>query len=41
VKEDLIVDAGFGLLIDEKYLAEWLRNVILKNWAEHRNTGTR
>lgn len=40
IKGELIVDAGFGLLVDEKYLAEWLRNVILKNWAEHRGTGT-
>jgi sugar-specific transcriptional regulator TrmB len=39
IKGELIVDAGFGLLVDEKYLAEWLRNVILKNWAEHKNTG--
>lgn len=34
---ELIVDAGFGLLVDEKYLAEWLRNIILKNWMEHKN----
>ncbi len=38
LKGELIVDAGFGLLVDEKYLAEWLRNVILKNWEEHRYT---
>ncbi len=41
VKGELIVDAGFGLLVDERYLAEWLRNVILKNWAEYRNATNR
>jgi len=36
VKGGLIVDAGFGLQVDEKYLGEWLRNVILRNWEEHK-----